>query len=199
MSGSQLPATPISEHKKTLHSQSRVPQSIPSVTEQESISEAEGDQIKYTMAEDDMTISGSAHNTGKMSEHKEFKDSTLSSISISTSNSNSMVIMAAADLIALCKQLISAHVLPSPLSSSPPPPSSSNPIPEEDLNMLAHKYQKKAQASLNTKSIITFNGTNYQTWKMAFFLDAEVISGADILNKNQQKSSEGLSTLKQQY
>ncbi|EDN04612.1 predicted protein [Histoplasma mississippiense (nom. inval.)] len=57
--------------------------------------------------------------------------------------------------------------------------------------MLAREYQKEAQASLNTKSVTTFNGTNYQMWKMAFLSDAEVIGGADILNKNQQKPPEG--------
>ncbi|EDN11417.1 predicted protein [Histoplasma mississippiense (nom. inval.)] len=180
MSGSRLPATPISGRKKTLRSQSRVPQSFPPITEQESGSEAEGDQTEYAMAEEDMTTSGSARDTGKMPEREESEDGTPSPMPIPTPNPNGMVTMAAADLIALCERLISARAPPPP----PPPP---NPIPEEDPNMLAREYQKEAQASLNTKSVTTFDGTNYQTWKMACLSDAEVIGGADILNKNQQE------------
>ncbi|EDN04180.1 predicted protein [Histoplasma mississippiense (nom. inval.)] len=145
------------------------------------------------MTEEDMTTSDSACDTGKMSECEEFEDGTPSPMPIPTLNSNGMVTMAAADLIALCERLISARALPPPPSPPPPPPSPPPPnsIPEEDPNMLAREYQKEAQASLNTKSVTMFDGINYQMWKMAFLLNAEVISGADILNKNQQKSSEG--------
>ncbi|EEH07816.1 conserved hypothetical protein [Histoplasma capsulatum G186AR] len=108
------------------------------------------------MTEEDMTTSGSAQDTGKMLECKEFKNGTLSSMSISTPNSNSMVTMAAADLIALCKRR-------SEYTGSQ--------ISEESADLIEHK--------------------------MAFFLNAEVISDADILNKNQQKPSEDLSTLEQ--
>ncbi|EDN05272.1 predicted protein, partial [Histoplasma mississippiense (nom. inval.)] len=144
------------------------------------------------MAEEDMTTSGSARDTGKMPEREESEDGTPSPMPIPTPNPNGMVTMAAADLIALCERLISARAPPPP----PPPP---NPIPEEDPNMLAREYQKEAQASLNTKSVTTFDGTNYQTWKMAFLSDAEVIGGANILNKNQQEPPEGLSSLDQRY
>ncbi|EDN09156.1 predicted protein [Histoplasma mississippiense (nom. inval.)] len=139
-----------------------------------------------------MTTSGSARDTGKMPEREESEDGTPSPMPIPTPNPNGMVTMAAADLIALCERLISARAPPPP----PPPP---NPIPEEDPNMLAREYQKEAQASLNTKSVTTFDGTNYQTWKMAFLSDAEVIGGANILNKNQQEPPEGLSSLDQRY
>ncbi|EDN08447.1 conserved hypothetical protein [Histoplasma mississippiense (nom. inval.)] len=178
-------------NEKEKQKRKRVPQSFPPITEQESGSEAEGDQTEYAMAEEDMTTSGSARDTGKMPEREESEDGTPSPMPIPTPNPNGMVTMAAADLIALCERLISAR--------APPPPPPPNPIPEEDPNMLAREYQKEAQASLNTKSVTTFDGTNYQTWKMAFLSDAEVIGGADILNKNQQEPPEGLSSLDQRY
>ncbi|EER37236.1 conserved hypothetical protein [Histoplasma capsulatum H143] len=140
-----------------------------------------------------MTISDSVCDTGKMSEHKESDEDISSSISISTLNSKDMVIMTAADLIVLCKWLIVSYQSSSSLSSPPSSPPSAK--SDEDSKVLAHKYQKKMQVSLNIKFITTLNSINYQAWKIMILSDIKMISGVDILNKNQQKSSEDLSSL----
>ncbi|EER43517.1 conserved hypothetical protein [Histoplasma capsulatum H143] len=113
---------------------------------------------------------------------------------MSTLNSNNMVTMTAADFIALCKQLIASYQSSS-LSSSPPS-SSSSVKSDEDSKVLTYEYQKKMQVSLNIKSVITFDSINYQMWKIVILSDIKMISDADILNKNQQKLSEDLSSLK---
>ncbi|EEH41174.1 hypothetical protein PAAG_03460 [Paracoccidioides lutzii Pb01] len=185
MSGSRLPPTPRSERKKTLRSQSRVPQSFPLITEQESSSEAEGDRTEYAMAEENtIEASGSARDTGKMLERDESDDGTPSPMPMPTPNANGMVTMSAADLRALCQQLLSARPI-------------LNTTFMEDQKQLARDYQKEMQASLDTKSVTTFDETNHQAWKISILSDAEVIGGADILNKNQHEPPQGLSPLDQ--
>ncbi|KGM91825.1 uncharacterized protein PADG_12143 [Paracoccidioides brasiliensis Pb18] len=102
-----------------------------------------------------------------MLEHDESNDDTSSSMLMSISNINDMIIMSAADLRALY------------------------------LKQLACDYQKKMQVSLNTKSIIIFDRINHQAWKISILSDAEVINDVDILNKNQHESSKDLSSLDQ--
>ncbi|EER38852.1 conserved hypothetical protein [Histoplasma capsulatum H143] len=156
-----------------------VPQSFPTVPEQESGSEAEGDRTEYAMAEEDMTeTSGSAHDTGKMPERDESDDGTPSPMPMHTPNANGMVTMSAADLRALIQQLVSARPIP-------------NTTFIEDPKQLARDYQKEMQASLYTTFVTALDGANYQAWKIGMLSDAEVIGGADILDKNQHEPSEG--------
>lgn len=135
------------------------------------------------MIEKDMTMSDSACNINKMLEYEKFENDTFNSILISILNFNNMMIMAAADFIVFYKWLISTHTLPSSSFSS-------------STSFFQTLYQKKiwicwfvnikkkTQILLNIKSVITFNDTNYQMWKMMFLLNAEVIDDADIFNKN---------------
>ncbi|QSS55265.1 hypothetical protein I7I53_03099 [Histoplasma capsulatum var. duboisii H88] len=137
------------------------------------------------MAEEDMTeTSGSAHDTGKMPERDESDDGTPSPMPMHTPNANGMVTMSAADLRALLQQLVSARPIP-------------NTTFIEDPKQLARDYQKEMQASLYTTFVTALDGANYQAWKIGMLSDAEVIGGADILDKNQHEPSEGLSLLDQ--
>ncbi|ODH13918.1 hypothetical protein ACO22_06795 [Paracoccidioides brasiliensis] len=56
------------------------------------------------------------------------------------------------------------------------------------------EYHKEVQASMDTKAVTTFDGTNYQAWRIRILADAEVIGGTDILTKNQHEPPEEYDT-----
>ncbi|OJD14704.1 hypothetical protein ACJ73_09051 [Blastomyces percursus] len=63
------------------------------------------------------------------------------------------------------------------------------PTPRSDsLRDELREYQKEVKYAPDTKSVTTFDGTNYEAWRVGILADAEVIGGTDILLKNQRES-----------
>ncbi|EQL31026.1 hypothetical protein BDFG_06565 [Blastomyces dermatitidis ATCC 26199] len=50
------------------------------------------------------------------------------------------------------------------------------------------EYQKEVKYALDTKSVTTFDGSNYEAWRVGMLADAEVIGGTDILLRTQRES-----------
>ncbi|EER42403.1 conserved hypothetical protein [Histoplasma capsulatum H143] len=103
------------------------------------------------------------------------------SILMPTLTANSTITMTAADFMAFCQQLISARQ-------------------NQNYNTPADnsRYERDVRASINTKAVTTFDGTDYQTWRNGILVDAEVIGGIDILTKNQEMPPEHLSALEKE-
>ncbi|ODH13177.1 hypothetical protein ACO22_07523, partial [Paracoccidioides brasiliensis] len=99
-----------------------------------------------------------------------------------TPNMSGMITMSVADLLAFCQQM-TCHNAPI------------NDISVDDIKLQIYKYQKNTQKAMNIKTVITFNDSNYQIWCIEIFMNAEVISGSDILMKNQCVCSERLDVL----
>lgn len=103
------------------------------------------------------------------------------SILMPTFTANSTITLTAADLMAFCQRLISARQ-------------------DQNYNTPADnsRYERDVRASINTKAVTTFDGTDYQTWRNDILVDAEVIGGIDILTKNQEMPPEYLSALEKE-
>ncbi|OAX82917.1 hypothetical protein ACJ72_02724 [Emergomyces africanus] len=197
---SRLPPTPLSERKQSLRSHSKAPQEFPSVEEEpqsEPSSENE-DRTQYDLAEEGDTMEGPSGSgrvgRGKQSEHEslETTESTQSTpsplmpIGMPTSAANGTITMTAADLLAFCQQMMNARGTQN---------SEQAPI---DMKREIREYQRDVQASMDTKTVTTFDGTNYQVWKIGILADAEVIGATDILMKNQHTPPEGLEGLERE-
>ncbi|OJD23139.1 hypothetical protein ACJ73_05508 [Blastomyces percursus] len=70
-----------------------------------------------------------------------------------------------------------------------------NNTPADDLKLTIREYQKDIQKAMDTKAVTTFDGTNYQAWRVGILANAEVIGGTEILTKNQRVCPEGLDAL----
>ncbi|KKZ63841.1 hypothetical protein EMCG_01848, partial [[Emmonsia] crescens] len=102
-----------------------------------------------------------------------------------TPSANGMITMTAADLLAFCQQMMMAtHQNPDSNNDS------GTPVNEQKQEI--REYQKEVQTLIDMKTVTTFDGTNYQAWKVGILADAEVIGGTDILMKNEQAPPEGL-------
>ncbi|KGQ02167.1 hypothetical protein PAAG_11122 [Paracoccidioides lutzii Pb01] len=89
---------------------------------------------------------------------------TLTPIPMPSPNASGMITVTAADLFAFCQQ------------------------------MMATRENARVQASIDTKAVTTFDGTNYQAYRIGILADAEVIGGTDILTKNQHEPPEEYDT-----
>ncbi|EGE87131.1 hypothetical protein BDDG_10083 [Blastomyces dermatitidis ATCC 18188] len=68
--------------------------------------------------------------------------------------------------------------------TTPTPAQSSRDTMRDELR----EYQKEVKYALDTKSVTTFDGSNYEAWRVGMLADAEVIGGINILLKNQRES-----------
>ncbi|KGQ00879.1 hypothetical protein PAAG_12468 [Paracoccidioides lutzii Pb01] len=75
-------------------------------------------------------------------------------IPLPTPGANSTIMMTAADLLAFCQQMMMAARQDSPNNNSG--------TPLDDLRQEVREYLKEVKVSLDTKSVTTFNESNYQ-------------------------------------
>ncbi|QSS60302.1 hypothetical protein I7I51_05099 [Histoplasma capsulatum] len=134
--------------------------------------------------EDAMKASRSSCDTSERpvkDESEEDSNPSPLSILMPTFTANSTITLTAADLMAFCQRLISARQ-------------------DQNYNTPADnsRYERDVRASINTKAVTTFDGTDYQTWRNDILVDAEVIGGIDILTKNQEMPPEYLSALEKE-
>ncbi|KKZ62806.1 hypothetical protein EMCG_02849 [[Emmonsia] crescens] len=69
---------------------------------------------------------------------------------ILTPNANGMITMTAADLLVFCQQMMLVRQ------------NNNNNNNTDDLKHEMREYQREVKASLNTKTVTTFDGSNYQ-------------------------------------
>ncbi|OJD10311.1 hypothetical protein AJ78_08628 [Emergomyces pasteurianus Ep9510] len=187
MSG--LPPTPLSERKQSLRSHSKASQVFPSVEEDpesEASSENEG-RTHYDLAEEGDVMEGPSESgrvgRGKQQGRESLKitEGIQSTPSLSMPNGmstpavNGTNMMTAVDLLTFCQQMMNARQISEHAST--------------DVKREICEYQCEVQASMNMKTVTTFDGTNYQVWKIGILADAEVIDATDILMKNQREPS----------
>ncbi|OJD21683.1 hypothetical protein ACJ73_06977 [Blastomyces percursus] len=78
--------------------------------------------------------------------------------------------------------------------TSKPQPKQHNvslPLPPrgDSLRDELRKYQEEVKYALDTKSVMTFDGTNYEAWRVRMLADAEVIGRTGIILRNQREST----------
>ncbi|KGQ00766.1 hypothetical protein PAAG_12561 [Paracoccidioides lutzii Pb01] len=101
---------------------------------------------------------------------------------MSTPNASDMITMSIADLLIFCQQMTCQNTS-----------NINNDTSVNDFKSQIHEYQKDVQRAIDIKTVTIFNDTNYQIWQMRILADAEVISGTDILIKNQHICSNDIS------
>ncbi|OJD15253.1 hypothetical protein AJ78_04475 [Emergomyces pasteurianus Ep9510] len=167
MSG--LPPTPISGRKQSLRPHLKTPRGFPPVeeepekaTDNRASSENEG-RTQYNLAEEGDVIEGPSDSRrigrGKQPEHgspeitESIQDTPSPSVLIDmpTPATNGTITMTAADLLAFCQQMMNARSATQTSEHA-----------SIDVKKKIQEYQREVQASMNTKTVITFNGTNYR-------------------------------------
>ncbi|OJD23420.1 hypothetical protein ACJ73_05228, partial [Blastomyces percursus] len=184
--------TPRSERKRSLRSHSRaVAAGIPPTVEESSSGSEEEEVTQYELAPtDDMDTpepSGRV-DKGKAPERDSSEENTPSpmptNINMPTPNAAGTITMTTADLLAFCQQMMNTR-------------QNVQNNDNMDARQEIREYQREVQGSMDTKAVTTFDGSNYQAWKIGILADAEVIGGTDILTKNQH-SPPGLEGLEKE-
>ncbi|KGQ00692.1 hypothetical protein PAAG_12648 [Paracoccidioides lutzii Pb01] len=190
---SRLPPTPQSERKRSLHSHSKAQETFPTLYEEGVVDTVptSGDEgeTKYALVKEAMEEAISTCDTGKGPVRDESEDDGTPSpnpgpIPIPTPNANGMITMTTADLLTFCQQMMTARENAR----------MSDTTPAYTLKQEIREYHKEVQASMDTKTVTTFDGTNYQAWRIGILADAEVIGATDILMKNQHEPPEEYGT-----
>ncbi|OAT01743.1 uncharacterized protein BDCG_17220 [Blastomyces dermatitidis ER-3] len=174
---SSLP-TPQSGRKKTLrfHSRTQAAQQAPIDEESD-----EGDITQYAEATEGAMESSASQDADT---HHESDDGTPSPSATRTAltgarpagssmprmGQDGMISMSLDDLMAFCDRMSTRREVTPAV---------------DDFKSQIREYQKDVQKAMDTKAVTMFDGTNYQAWRTGILADAEVVSGSDILMKNQ--------------
>ncbi|OJD09598.1 hypothetical protein ACJ73_10198, partial [Blastomyces percursus] len=191
---SSLP-TPQSDRRRTLRSHSRAQAAAP-IEEETS---DEGDITHYAEATEEATEhtteeapeimeSSASHNAEARHESDDGTPSPRATRTGARSTGSSMprmspdgmISMSFEDLMAFCDRMNARR---------------NDNTPADDHKSTIREYQKDIQKAMDTKAVTTFDGTNYQAWRIGILADAEVIGGTDILTKNQRVCPQGYDAL----
>ncbi|OJD11924.1 hypothetical protein ACJ73_09434, partial [Blastomyces percursus] len=177
---SSLP-TPQSDRRRTLRSHSRAQVTVP-IKEETS---DEGDITQYAEATEEATEeapeiveSSTSHNAEARHESDDGTPSPRATRTARPTGSfmprmspDGMISMTLEDLMAFCDRMNTRR--------------NDDNTPADDYKSTIREYQKDIQKAMDTKAVTTFDGTNYQAWRIGILADTEVIGGTDILTKNQ--------------